>query len=1174
MPKTLYALFIGINAYPRIPLYGCINDVLDMYDFMHTLSEANPEITAFKPKFLLAPHQKELSALAAAGITDFSPATRQGIIDGFEHFATANPQQGDICLLYFSGHGSFQDAPQQFWHQKSARQIETLVCVDSRMRNGRDLVDKELGYLIWKTMQGKDGNGTESNPGVHFVAITDCCHSGDNTREVTKEIISREAQPNLRKTRLHEYVGLEKILTKEVNKIAAYYNISSDKKHIETLVGSHIHLAAARENETAKELKLDGKRRGIFTYNLLKTLRNGGLQSSYQQLVEEVGIRIKTKVTGQIPVMAALGSTQADNIFFNKSLRAPRRSFLVFYDSHEESWKLNAGVIHGIPAIGTGKNLIAIYNQTTLEKVGQIELDEVGLTQSFLANFSNKFSLEISQRYRAVFIQYATPRLQLFLAKANLKKKQISKLQSAVKEYKNLILTEKSTDADYEIKTLDNDFILTKKGDQVPLFKRQNTVDDFLKIVDKVANWQTVLTLENTDNQEDILQIERDEIEINVEIIEGKKFTARTIDKLTATKKLKNPTLIEIKYAEANGKLEQPAIRVTVKTTSPYWVGGLYLSSQFGVTEYIKPEEIKRGDEGAKFRFKAGQRTLSTLPLSVDAIYNQLGITETENYIKIFVATAPFQLAHFEQEEQPLDSPSMNKKSAGVFENEDLPAFRCITIPVKINRPYNEKNLPVASFDGTKKSAQLGAMHISCPDGFVANIKAASERQIKQIVNNTERSTDSKLDRAMLPPASLFGSSAMAENVLQRSTTAAPDAQLSVLELEVKKGTISPDNQLIIQPDVNISEREAVLPFGYDEEHDMYIPLGYTNEKGHICIDQLPPESEGKIFGEKAINERSIGRSVKLFFKKVVLQETKDLRRLERHVRTANGIEHRALEKDELNNEKTKNILLVIHGIIGNTVGQIHAAFETTNLAERFDVILCYDYENLNTPIEKTAEYLETALKEAGLFKIKKPRLTIVAHSMGGLVSRVFIEQSSGYQVVKKLVMCGTPNGGSETGDFRKSIFGMLTNALNGAAVLKPYLPVLTFLGKQIGKRLFHTHNQMTPGSEFMQTLIQPVKAPVLPAYFLIAGDTSLITPESHPDDPFWSKFGRILVQRAKNKAIEYFIFKDKHNDIAVRITQMKRSHGLTDTEVEVVDCDHMSYFVHEKSLKVLERLV
>ncbi|MFK7932473.1 MAG: caspase family protein [Saprospiraceae bacterium] len=1175
MPKTLHVLFVGINAYPSIPLKGCVNDVLDMYDFLRTLSEANQDIGDFKPKFLLAPDRADLANLKENNI-DFSPAKRTDIVAGFDHFADA--EEDDICVFYFSGHGSFQTAPLQFRHQKSAPQVETIVAVDSRMYGGRDLVDKELGYLIWKTVKDK--------PNLHFVAITDCCHSGDNTREVNNDIQAREANPQ-RMTPLKSYVGLEQILQKDATKIPAYYQVSEDLKHIDTQSGTHVHLAAARENETAKEKTINGKRRGVFTHFLLKTLRNGGLQATYEQLLEEVGVRVKATVSNQIPIGNAFGSASLTDNFFNQSLRSPRAEYLVYYDNNDDNWKIKAGRINGIPQgdviknekgnLNKNINLITVYDVADQgKKLGQAGVGKVNLTEARVVDMIDNFTLEKDGRYRAVFTQLAFTKIPLQLASGEFTNDQVKAFTTALSKNKSLALVDKNKEANYVIRNLDNQFVLTKTTDEIPLFKRQDTVEQLLLCAEKVANWQRVLSLESPENQNGTLLIERSDIDIRVEIIEGKTVTAENIEGLKASRKLANPTEISTQYQLVGDKYQQPAFRLTVKTKNAnYWVGGLYLSSKYGIFERIKPQEVKQQDQGAQFQFEVNGRIFKSLPLSFDPKYHQYHITEVVNYLKIFVSTEPFKLSNFKQEELPLDV-DVEKMRSNAFDTPSLPAWRCITIPMRLHCPYDAAQIPQISFDGTATEHQLSDFNISCPKGFKATVKAASERQVKRIYENTKRSAEGAdlnvLNRSLLPPATLFGNAATDENALERSAYANPADQLSILELEVEEDVISADNQLIIRPNATLKSDEAVLPFGYDEQMDLYIPLGYTNDDGEVCIEQLPPASEGQIFNRKSINERSIGRSIKLFFKKVILQK-QDLQKLVLHKKVGADIEPHDVNKDELVDEKLVDILLVIHGIIGTTEGQVSAALDEDGFGASFDAVLSFDYENLNTPIEETAKILQAKLRDAGVFDNPKAKLTIVAHSMGGLVSRYFIEQMQGHEVVQQLIMCGTPNGGSETGDFRKSIFGMLTKALNGAAVLKPYLPVLTFLGKQVGKKIFYTHNQMTPGSEFLADLMN-VPTVQLPTYYLIAGNTSLIKPDLHPDDPFWHRWGKILLQSAKNEAFAYFIFKDKSNDMAVRVTQMKRSNGLEEEQVSEIDCDHMSYFMHQPALTLLNQLL
>ena len=99
-------------------------------------------------------------------------ATRQGIIDAWRsHLGQAGP--GDVALFYYSGHGSQENAPPEFWDFEPDRQNETLVCYDSRSSDGWVLADKELAQLISEVAAN----------GPHFTVILDCCHSGSGTRD-------------------------------------------------------------------------------------------------------------------------------------------------------------------------------------------------------------------------------------------------------------------------------------------------------------------------------------------------------------------------------------------------------------------------------------------------------------------------------------------------------------------------------------------------------------------------------------------------------------------------------------------------------------------------------------------------------------------------------------------------------------------------------------------------------------------------------------------------------------------------------------------------------------------------------------------------------------------------------------------------------------------------------
>ena len=145
---TLYAILVAINDYPTYPLKGCINDKVSFQNFLVKYCENN-------------------DLLFECISLENDKATREEIISSFDHYRNADTK--DICLFYFAGHGSHYPVPDSFKHLEPDGELETIVCYDIRLPGGRDLVDKELSYLIWEV-------GQESKQ--PFITIMDCCHSG------------------------------------------------------------------------------------------------------------------------------------------------------------------------------------------------------------------------------------------------------------------------------------------------------------------------------------------------------------------------------------------------------------------------------------------------------------------------------------------------------------------------------------------------------------------------------------------------------------------------------------------------------------------------------------------------------------------------------------------------------------------------------------------------------------------------------------------------------------------------------------------------------------------------------------------------------------------------------------------------------------------------------------
>ena len=192
---------------------------------------------------------------------------------------------------------------------------------------------------------------------------------------------------------------------------------------------------------------------------------------------------------------------------------------------------------------------------------------------------------------------------------------------------------------------------------------------------------------------------------------------------------------------------------------------------------------------------------------------------------------------------------------------------------------------------------------------------------------------------------------------------------------------------------------------------------------------------------------------------------------------------------------------------------------------------------------------------------------------MGGLVSRWFIEREGGNAVVRRLIMLGTPNGGSPWPRVQDWATTALAVGLNGLSTVLWPASVLAGLVQAV-EAVDVTLDQMVPNSGFLKDLYASPD-PGIP-YLMIAGDTSLI-PTSAEDEPRRSRLRRLLAKlwsdRTKYDVADVF-FGGSGNDIAVSIASMRHlaDSRASACEVRPVACDHMSYFHHPETLKTLAR--
>jgi hypothetical protein len=256
--KTLYAVIVGIDKYAMssLALQGCQNDAKAMNDYLYSFCAANS--MDYKPTVLFDERAKRID-----------------IINSFNEFNDA--QDGDICVFYFAGRGAQITAPPEFADEADGLS-EVLVCYDSQMGNKLDgeLADTERAYLIYKTTKGKN---------LHFLSITDACHSGeDDARKGGKTAVSTGAG-----VKAADYLGFE-----------TYINYQPP-------TANYVHLGAAQSNETTKELTIDGGTRGAFTFALVKTLEENKGQITYKDLLNRVKKDVQERVKEQTPTLSVHG---------------------------------------------------------------------------------------------------------------------------------------------------------------------------------------------------------------------------------------------------------------------------------------------------------------------------------------------------------------------------------------------------------------------------------------------------------------------------------------------------------------------------------------------------------------------------------------------------------------------------------------------------------------------------------------------------------------------------------------------------------------------------------------------------------------------------------------------------------------------------------------------------
>lgn len=1039
-------------------------------------------------------------------------ATRHAFIQQFNRHLIQNDRirEADTVLIYYSGHGSYAPSAPEFaaLHEDSKAQDETLVLYDSRVPGNFDLADKELALLLSKIPAQ-----------ANTVVILDACHSGSATRSVADQIrlgAPRFTSASHASRALKDYVDVD---GHGYLKMFANGNFHIPKS-------KHLLLAACGRDELAYE---SADARGLFSSLLTDYLEDAVANVTYAALYENLYAIIKRKAARQTPQLKVYNGFNPYLSFLQNNAAAAKPLYKVVYNQKAFAWTINYGALNGLPP---DKNILVncqvqLYALNDAAKpVHTVAIKQAGLNESILempagVNTQQLFTADVLNLPPTLIIQVsgAKEETEFFFSHLEQNKVERSLLQfhEEAQLFQNLMLD------------VQPDGLVIRDAKTGELLHgvaglTQDSVDYIVDALLQIAKWKT---LEQLENKQTALPATDIQFAFQVQDNEGR-WVDCDGDALTFDIMPERPEVpFHIRLANPSG--------------TPYYFALYNLSSTFKIEKYLQDIDASILVNDTAPALKSANGNIS-LVLS-DDVLNE----ETEVFKLIYSPDVFYDYFVAEDREliRGIVTPSKDKGTK-VTKDRTRADWATKTITVRLVRQLqqlnNEQGYSNNVISIKPHPAFAAAVSITPIDAAAKSYNPA--KALEQIFADAsfellhlgERSRGDELPPSIIELSGIENESALETEPLEINLT----YKLAVAE-QVLAVTFSND---------------LVLPIGFLEK-------AAQGDTHLMKLHQAPVQKDG---GRTAASKNPV-RALWFCFLKVVLKKEGAVFKL-RYIEYEKG---KATYSDGDVAKKvvqSQSIVLVIHGIIGNT-RSLAVNMESFLNEGLYDCILCFDYENLNTGIATIAGELKERLVRAGVSTEKK--IDIIAHSMGGLVSRYLIERLAGAVLVNRLFMLGTPNRGSNFGKlvtFRNWATGILTLACNyGKHFLGQFGPFLEGVSAALAatKPITNTLEEMGVGSSFLNDLnASPSSAQS--RYFILAGNTQQYTPEQEP--------GIRRIMEKIELAVGKLLYWEVANDIAVSVHSIKQAPGVPPENIREIGCHHLNYFDYEPSLNALRKLL
>ncbi|MCY7349209.1 MAG: caspase family protein [Cytophagaceae bacterium] len=601
LPIRLFGLLVGINQYQHVrPLRGPVADVKAVEDYLRNQPEFEPHLRI---------------------LTD-EAASKTALIDGFRtHLQQA--KTGDTVFFYFSGHGAQEEADPAVWTTETDGRLECLVCHDGGTSLPHEflLADKELRYLI----------GEVAQRGAHVVTVSDCCHSGDNTRNYPWLETAIGQDQDIRERRLSQTAPRRPWTGFLFSDQLSEEDLKTQGPEMALPQGAHLQLAACESDESAVEVAGEG----IFTKNLLQVLRASGGAISYQALHNRVRqyMRFGYEQRPRIYAVGEASQTALQALFLNRTGSADAQAVEVTYNPRQ-GWMLDVGAIHGV---GQTSRAIQLIDPASGQSY-PVGLETIGPDYTILrvpeavGNLLQKDKI-----YRANVEGLLNQPIRLHFINENGSPTELTELLAALAERAEacFVPEEIEANADYTLHVRNGLYYLTRHSDAFRPLIRPILADDasaYTQLANSVrhlARWHYLRDLQNPESSAAYLNLE-----------------IQPADAMPVLLTEAQPEPVEVLFQEKSGRWSATMdVRLTNPTDQPVYCTALYLSRDFMAFAGLLAPNTRLEPGQTIHLGLADKKSLtgrrSTVQLQLEEVVRQYNWPEVVEYFQLILTVDP-----------------------------------------------------------------------------------------------------------------------------------------------------------------------------------------------------------------------------------------------------------------------------------------------------------------------------------------------------------------------------------------------------------------------------------------------------------------------------------------------------------------------------------------------------